>query len=93
MKELLTTLMIIISFNVHAQTIKGDTLNVSNPKINFIKVDGILYQLKRTTTLEKVEINRLSFRAWQPTTDTSSSYNLRLYNQGSIVQPLLYSKP
>jgi hypothetical protein len=81
--------MIILSLILHAQTIKGDTLNVSNPKINFIKIDGVLYQLKRTTTLEKVEkssVYQQPFLYMQ--SDTLSRIHFSPYNQGNIIQPL-----
>jgi hypothetical protein len=52
MKKLLTIIAVLITINCTAQKVVKDTLIVSE-KIKWIKINGELFEVKKTITLEK----------------------------------------
>ena len=62
MKKLLTIIAVMFCLVCNAQKVDktGDTLEITSPKIKFIKVDGKVYEIVRTTELKEAVKKQVS---------------------------------
>lgn len=56
MKQTILSITFLFSVSLcFSQKVKGDTLEIVNKQIKYIKVDGVVYEIKRSITIEPVE--------------------------------------
>ena len=85
MKKIITSILILISLNSFSQVkVVKDTLVITNHEnINWIKINGELYQVKKSVSIEKVGLQFPS--TGSITIDKMDLFNpMRFYNKSRL---------